>query len=434
MKIALIAPFKSFSDTYSLSHVVLGQFNALRDLGHEVEVWSIKSDEPSTGLAERFGESIRPIFSRFPLEHDKVCGARVEQYSKELIDAIDRFKPEAIITHDVILQTSYIDFAATVHDIAKSTSEIRWFHYLHSGVAHPPPTIRGDQRFRRTVPKGHTVIFPNKVNIANVAEYYGIDESRVKTCQNPRDPSELFKLCELSRRIVGLTNPTDKDFVQVYPFCATRLEHKGVRQLVRIFDALKSMGKSVLLILVPANANGPKEKEALSTLLDGCTSLTKDDVYVTSLEMPAWETGLPNKAVCSLQRFANVFVFPTLAEACPLAMAEAMANAQIIAFNVHAPGVSEYAPLGSIRFGLPAMNQIDSFSATVEETVSDGLGAISTITKKYTGREAFDFVVTQTAKTIVSVSDSCPAFQSRLMAFKTFSNKAVGKKLESIIK
>ena len=439
LRVALLAPFGEFSSAYSLAHVVCDQARALRRMGHEVEVWAMNTVVPGRDeIALDIAALLRPCIAPQVFVSDETHPKRTGAYADDIAREVERFRPDAVITHDCVFQCAYVDIARAIHvlqEIDNRCADTLWIHYGHSAVPSPPPTFEGCQRWRRTIPRTHLVMYPNRATRDDVAAYYGVDKDRVLSCANPHDPRTLWATSETARRIIEATDLLTRDVVQVYPFCATRLQGKGVPHLIRVFDRMKARGRSVLLVLCAASANGEKEREALSRLLDGCEHLTENDVYVTSLRDETMARGVPSSVVNELFRCSNVFVFPTQGEACPLILAEAMAAGCVLAVNAASPAVDEYAPVGAVRFHLPVFGGVTSYSATIRKTRRSEEGEILEETETtVTGEEAYRLVIDQIAELSLEALDACPSQQAKRAAFRTFSLEAVGGSLETSLR
>lgn len=440
MRVAVFAPFSAFSDTYSLSHAVSQQVRALTMRGHVVELWTLDNLKPEANpMLARLGATVRPCVATTIWEQDKTTPEKAEKIRQSLQVAIARFRPEAIITHDAMFQAWYIDAARAIHELctlptgnlqgscaypAKILAQPRWFHVAHSVIspACGPPV--GDQKYRRTLPAGHEVIFLNASTRRDVARYYSVEPERVHACPNVHDPRSLWPVHPAAEAMIDRADLLSRDIVQVYPFCATRLTSKGVPALLKIFRAMQRRWDAAL-ILADACGTDPKAAKAMAAALEDAAGV---EVFRMS-DLPSCRGGTPHRAVMDLMRLANLFIFPTWGEACPLILAEAMAAGCVVAINESCPALVEYAPDSAIRFRLPAVGVEARYEATVTTTHPDGRQEV----QKLTGDAALEAVLEQIGHRCGQAVMDCPAAQAKTKAHRVFSLDAVGEKLSRII-
>lgn len=430
MRIALYAPFSSFAGYYSLSHVVHQQARAMLARGHDVEIWTLKNLVPEAnpllaGIFDRVKACIRQTIWTPDMSKPESAG----KVQADLTAAIERFEPEVIITHDALFSAHYIDSARAIHQIAEQPQQtgVKWFHYCHSCVTSTPIPHNEHTIWRRTLPPRHTLIYPNSHDVALVARYYSTTPDRVVACPNVHDSRHLWPMDPLAEKIATATDLFTREVVQVFPFCATRAESKGLPQLLQIFDRLADRTDS-LLILADACANHKPSDDAVNAMVAKCRA----DVFRTSSitrDLPDSSRSLPHRATMDLMRCSNVFVFPSLGEACPLAMAEAMAAGCVLAINENVPGIDEYAPKSAIRFNLPALGRSVTYAATVTTRHDAGPDTV----QELTGDEAQGIVFDQVADRVLASLRSCPAHQAKTAA-RRFSLESVGRRLEEIIR
>lgn len=423
MRVAVFAPFSAFSDTYSLSHAVSQQVRALIMRGHAVELWTLDNLRVSANpMLAALGAVVKPCIATTVWEQDKTTPEKAAKIRASLESAIERFRPEVIITHDAMFQSWYIDAARAIHEMEQTAA--RWFHVAHSVISPTAGTPVGDQVYRRTLPAGHEVIFLNASTRDDVSRYYSVEPGRVHACPNVHDPRSLWPVHPAAAAMIERADLLSRDIVQVYPFCATRLTSKGVPALLRIFRAMQRQADAVL-ILADACATSTGVPAAMTKALAEAAGV---EVYRMS-DLPTCRRGTPHRAVMDLMRLSNLFIFPTWGEACPLIMAEAMAAGCVVAINDACPALAEYAPESAIRFKLQAVGVDVRYEATVTTTQPDGTKSV----QKLDGDAAYEAVLEQIAGRCVQAVKACPAAQAKIKAHRTFSLEAVGERLSRII-
>lgn len=400
MRIAVYAPFSSFADSYSLAHAVSQQVLALLERGHQVELWTLANlNVTKEPMLERIASVVRPCIGVTTWTRDKTTAESAGSIMADLQESIERFRPEAIITHDAVFQGWYIDSARAIHELADTQlgRSVRWFHVAHSiiGSAQPP---KGDEVYRRTLPAGHTLLTLEFARREAVAAYYNAPIDRVKWCPNVHDARSLFPISREAERIADQVDLLSRDMAQVYPFCATRTVSKGVPHLLRIFRAMQRRGADAALILVDANACDSKANDQIEEAIRGAEGV---EVFRTSRMMGGCRTLLPHRAVMDLMRLSNLFVFPSQGEACPLILIEAMAAGCVVAVNEAVPAMTTYAPETALRFRLPEAD----YEAAYDRIAGQCIEAVRT----------------------------CPSAQAKARANKLFGRSAVGHRLCRIL-
>jgi hypothetical protein len=427
VRVAIFAPFSSFADSYSLAHVVSQQARCLRRRGHDVEVWTLANLDPTAPMVADLKDIIRPCVAVTIWEKDKTKPDAAAAIADDLSESIQRFKPEAIITHDAVFQAWYIDAARAVHELAETPigRGCRWYHTAHSVIDGQAPPPVGDERYRRTLPDGHSIIFPNRSTREAVARYYATTVDRVHPCANVHDPRALWPVHPLAEEVIDRADLLSREIVQVYPFCATRAAGKNVGVLLKVFRAMQQEGIDALPVLCESSADTRDGMAAMDAAIAGAEGV---ECFRTS-SLDACRKMFPHRAVMDLMRLSNLFCFPTVGEACPLIMIEAMAAGCVIAVNEAVPSLVEYAPENAVRFRLGGVGGVTSYRATVTHREPDGSERV----EQFTGEPAFDIVIRQIAQRCAAAVKACPSASGKAKANRLFSYDAVGRRLEEII-
>jgi glycosyltransferase involved in cell wall biosynthesis len=426
MRVAIVAPFGSFADSYSLTHVVRDQARALRFYDCQVEVWVLDSfPDEQTDIKDLIVKCIPTL----TFEKDVINPERVGKYNEVFRENIRRFSPDCIVAHDLIFQSYYIDFAASISILAPEFKDVLWLHYVHSVLNLFEP-IDQTTELRRTLPDGHWFIYPNKSIAHECAEYFGVDESKVHSLPNPRDPRSCWGVSPDCEQIVTDYGVLFRDVVQVLPFCTTRMKHKGLEHTIELFNNLEKMGKNPLLICCNASANGEKEKQAIKTIKD----MVRFDIVFTSELKPEWELGLPNKLVSELFRFSNVFCYFSIGEVCSLVLAEAQMAGCLCLLNNTVDGFKQYAGDEALWQDFDSLRKKVTYQTEVEQVVEDLITKTSkTVKSVLHGKESYQAMMQQLAVQLVERLEASYYHQTRSRAFKTYSREVHGARLLEII-
>lgn len=429
MKIALLAPFGDFSSAYSLSHVVVGQAEGLLRAGHDVEVWCLNTVNPDSHVTERVKDTIRPCLRPQAWVLDRTDPIRSGTHEHDIMQALCRFQPDAIITHDVMFQSSYIDVARAIHEIAayEECCRVAWFHYIHSVFGPDDHTTENWYRFR--VPHGHRLIYPNTAHTAALARRYMVPQDAVFACQNPRDPRAFWNVLDCTASVIDRYRVLTRDVVQVYPFCITRHRDKGVPELVRLFDAMAAHA-DVLLLLADSNSNTPQAAQARDWLRERAPRLG-DSLVFLSEHGPETRNSTPNSVVAELFRFSNLFVFPTRGEACPLTLAEAAMSGVHVVLNDSVPALREYAHPGASFISLGSGFSSVEFQRRTDNVAVSAVGT-RVIRRRVEPAKPAAYI-NDVALRILKEVQTNPVLTARNHAFRKFSNDAVADRLCEIV-
>jgi len=431
VRIAILAPFSAFDDSYSLAHAVAQQVRALEMVGHDVELWTLANLNPdSEPMLAGMRQTVKPCIPVTIWQPDVTTPHKAEAIRKALAERIQVFRPGAIITHDALFQAWYIDTARAIHELTHAECngeswDIRWFHIAHSVVDPAAPPPHEDQKYRRTLPEGHELIALSHTHADDLAKYYSTTRDRVHVIPNCHDPRHIWKMHPAAEAMLKRADLLNRDIVQVYPFCATRAGSKGIPQLLRIFEAMQKHADAAL-VLCDANAQTDGAKLAWSLAAELAPNV---EVFrMSSIEGCA--KGTPHRAVMDLMRLSNLFIFPTQGEACPLILAEAMQAGCVVAINSLVGPLVEYAPHNALRFSLPAIGHRVRHHATVTTTNGDGTQTQTT----YEDGDAETLVLEQIAERCIEAVRLCPAAQAKVAAFRTFSLESHGRRWEEVLR
>jgi len=342
MRVALLAPFADFDPAYSLAHVVCQQAELLRRGGHDVELWTHAGASRDNGLLQRLHADVRVVkaIPHGEWKYGKLT-ANAARTAEALMSAFFASNPNVVVAHDVCFQAWYTDVGFAVHQLQARTTSAKWFHWLHSSPS--TTVVDHDSAWRTRIPDGHFIIVPSPALLDVAAQRYNVASDRVFTVPNAHDSRWISPCSPAVDAAITQHRLMERDAVQVYPLCLTRMHEKGVDDVLGTFSALKRLGQSVLLIVAGANGSAEGTAEKVDALRKRHPDLTPADLIFTH-EWPEWENGVPHTDVMQLMARSNVFVFPSRAEACPLVLLEALQHNCTIVVNADVPSQVDMAP------------------------------------------------------------------------------------------
>ena len=345
-RVVLLTSLNDFHASYSVSSCVLAQARMLaQDRTCLVQVWVKQTAEDATWPADMPANvelrKVIPAVRFLADEHDpKIVDLLYATTLRELM----ALGNATIIVHDLLFQASYLSFAAAIHRIG-DTKGFMWWHQAHSGPN--PVGLPGDMTiYRYTLPAGdHRILCLSSSQRSQFAKHYNTSEDRISVVPNARDPRVLWKASKEISAFISAHALYDADVVQVYPFSTPRAWAKGVHKVMHVFGDIKKQGKTVRLVLVNAHANN--NTATITELREAAkaSGLTDSEVLFTSEHFPRnLSAGLPEHDVQVLFQFTNVFVFPTVAEACSLVQMEASLAGNLLVINSDVPSLSDVTP------------------------------------------------------------------------------------------
>jgi glycosyltransferase involved in cell wall biosynthesis len=209
-----------------------------------------------------------------------------------------------------------------------SLPNLKWIHWSHSGVA-------GSLRIK--MPKSKYV-YMNYADVDRFSNNSGIQHDDVRVIFNDKDPRLFFRWNEHTNKVADRINLFNRDIIQTYPMCSTRMDAKGLFHVVKIFGKLKSLGNKVLLIVV--NSNARKQADNIKRYIDMAKTegllangASDDEFLFTSTVSPDYLSGMPRDTVKDLMLISNLFIFPSTSEVCSNVLLEASMTKQLLVLN-----------------------------------------------------------------------------------------------------
>lgn len=352
-RVVILTTLANFNASYSLSSCVLEQARSLAEARPNwlIQVWTMQIADLSLWPADMpKNVEVKKIVPQIAWLNDEYN----PKSTQIIINAISRnlvaLGNATVITHDILFQRSYLTFAAAIHLL--KIKHMQWWHQAHSG---PSPLAERPSLpllYRYSLPPGHRLLNINEAHIEGFKAHYGIKDEDIDTCPNIRDLRSLLGCSPQLRAFISKINIMNADVAQVYPLSTTRMHHKGLKHVIRIFGELKKAGSKVCLVIANAHANGNEHIINSNKEVAKENGLTDDEVIFTSDHFPKQlSQGLSQQDVQHLFQFTNVFIFPTIAEASSLVLTEAALASTLIVTNTNVPAViKELCPASIIAF------------------------------------------------------------------------------------
>lgn len=349
-KIAILSHFGSFQSGYAL-HVgwreralMLQRFD--QDFDFLVnEGLQLASDTPEFPNMKAILGNISP---RKPFEE------RVEFFMKEYRKYLSEY--DVIFTADLIYQRGG-NFLAQHEAVNRVAPELKaqWYHWIHSSWVNRPPEdeMTPDEKIRFTLPPKSTIVYMNYSDIHHVLEMYNAPDHAIQVVHNCKDPRSFYDFTDRVCNIIDMMKLPEKNVVQVFPVCSTRLIAKGIEVLAEVFGRIKKAGYPVALILANANASASNSEvlKAKAMLISKGLIDHKDYLFTSEITN---KFPLERKSVAQLFMLTNFFCFPSWSEVSPQALLEAMSSPSrpfVLATNRVLP-IVEHLALNYLNFSL----------------------------------------------------------------------------------
>lgn len=306
MRAAILTTLGDFDDAYSVKRVVTDQVWMLQEARHEVVLYVKQGFDPGLGTLPCIAAKTLPgfqhgDFARTAKEfNDRFGGGELAGY-------------DVVLTHDLHFLNTHQGYREGIRRAAAST-KAAWIHWSHS----VPTPRQGDGAM---VP-GHSFVALNREDVPYVAMMYKAKPSDVDVCRNPSDATDTVGEAGAFIRENRLL---DNDFLGVLPFSVGRLHQKGIERAVKYYSAIADRGYRVAVVLCASRCDDQKgvgELRRWSKEFEG----SKCRIIWTAVARPEWAATTPNTVVRDLMRFSNLMIWPTIGEACSLAIAEAQSS------------------------------------------------------------------------------------------------------------
>jgi len=323
LKIAVISHFNRCPDSYAPCRAVRSQIRMLQEFGHKV-IFFLQEGSPLEMDCE-----MRKVMPKFRREKNIVD----EEGKKKLIDVLREHLTsefDIAITHDF-----YIDDCITYREAVKECGvPIKWLHWARSGVGHQIDFAMDNARY----------VYMNYTDVGHFARNIGVNPNNVRVVFNEKDLAYTLDWHPVTRAVVDKFQLYNRDVIQTYPICTTRMDAKGIDSVIKVFVELKRLGNRVALVV--CNSNGRRRVEEIKAKVKWAKDigLNENELIFTSMLPEEYETEseVPHRAVMELMQVSNLFVFPTAAEVCPNALLEASTTKNLIVVNKDLPCLFDF--------------------------------------------------------------------------------------------
>ncbi len=357
-KIAILTHFNSFQDGYALAVGWRERALLLDYYGQDFDF--LVNEKAAPGLYPHQLSCLTSISKDEPFEK------RVRHYRKLYREVLEPY--DIILTADLIYQSkgnflAWNQAAKWVNEDFKARGlKKRWYHWIHSAFNHRKKNAAYPESLRYEPMDDATIVYMNESEKWGAAAQYGLPTEAVACVYNPKDPRSFHNFHPYAWEVTKVLDIANKDFVQVFPFCTTRADAKGVREVIHVAAAIKRAGKKVGLVLANANARRMGFEIAKKDKLCQDLGLVKYDPkkpvqdadYVWTSDIVDRKGPLPRPAVADLFLVSNYFSFGSWREVCPNVLLEAKITGNYLVVNQNTAPSVEFAGEGASYFHSPS--------------------------------------------------------------------------------
>ncbi len=254
---------------------------------------------------------------------------------------------ENLLSYDVcITQDFYIDSLITYREAVRNCGvKIPFIHFCRSGIGTPLDFSMANALY----------VYLNKTDVGRFAQKINVPVDKCRTVFNEKEPAYMFGWHPITRIIVNKYQLWNRDIIQTYPMCTTRMSAKGLDSVIKTFIELKRLGKKVALII--ANSNGRKRVDDIKAKIAWAKEigLNEDELIFTSLlndEMAdnscCTASEVPNKVCAELMSISNLFIFPTISEVSSNVELESSMTKQLLVINEDLPSLMDFCDPDSV--------------------------------------------------------------------------------------
>jgi len=326
MKIAILTAFRNMPESYSLVNDVRDQIKTLKKHGHEVVFFAQEGCKDDDIECET-----RAVFPRFRMKRNVEDTETKKKIIKILEKELKGF--DVVIEHDLIYISQYYTYRKAIMEA--KVPNVRWIHWAHSamgGISIKMPRSK--------------YVYMNYTDVPRFAQGIGVDVQDVRVVFNDKDPRLFFEWHPITCEIADKYDLFNRDIMQTYPLCSTRMTAKGIEKVIKVFGCLKKLKRKVLLVV--CNANARKHKQTVQDLLQlgYDKELGKKDILFTSTLSPTTVGGVPRAVVKDLMQISNLFIFPSISEVCSNVLLEASVTKQLLVLNKNFPPMFDFGEEG----------------------------------------------------------------------------------------
>ena len=329
MKVAILSHFGTFQDSYALHVGWKERALLLQRFGVEFDFL--------------VGEHVKP--GNYPNQMSilKSPGGSFDDQVKAIKEQYLEILPkyDVILTADLVYQVkgSFLAQNAAFREASKHL-KAWWCHWIHSSWVNPAKGLKYPENLRYMEPPRSFLVYLNGAELDGLSRMYNTDISNCHTVYNPKDYRSFNNFDKLSNDIIDIMDIPNKNAVQIFPFCSTRMDAKGIDGVIHCSAGLKRMGMKTALILANANGRNRQVNIDQKKKLMNSLGLVENQDYIFTSDLLNYKP-LPRKSVSDLFKVSNYFVFTSWRETVGNVFQEAKISGCKLVLNKNLPCLVE---------------------------------------------------------------------------------------------
>jgi len=339
-KICILSHFGSFQDSYALH---IGWLERAKILEYyNIDFDFLVNDKCNTDVYPHQRNVLKNVSKMSTFKK------RVEFFEREYIELLSDY--DIILTCDLVYQRggNFLPQNQAMRNVSKHL-KAHWFHWIHSAWTNPNPNEKYPDSLRNQMPPRSTLVYMNESEKDGIAKMYNTSINNVKCVWNPKDIRSFKDFHPLAWEVTKKLDIPNKDIVQIFPHCATRMNAKGIDSIIKIFASLKDKGQKVALVLANGNASRvqgdiKKKKKYMEDL-----GLVSGEDFLFTHEITQLRP-FPRKAVADIFSISNLFIFASYREVSPNVLLEAKISDNLLVLNKRLKCVQEFGGENAIYF------------------------------------------------------------------------------------
>jgi len=381
-RVAIFTNFNSYLKSYSPLIIVEEQIKMFLDAGYELVVIvteAFKAPEDSVFSMVKLAYIPNVSVSTEAVQ-DMSFVSDIEFLTQSLTGIVEEYKPEVIITHDMIFLPDYVKHRLAAFAVAGKHPEIKWLNWVHSATS-PGSLIEERKHFEdkykellgKKFPNSF-LVYPNSFDIPRVARNFGYEEDEVMVVPHSTNFCRYNDFHPLSEKIVEDNDLLDYDVIMVYPLRMDRGKQPHI--LLEVADACERNNMSAAVIVIDFHSTGGDKVTYREEMKQRAEDLNIKLIF-TSECFEECRTESPRKMVSDFLTLSNFFVLPSMSETYSLVAQEALMKGNFLVLN------HDFLPMRSIYGDMAIYRQ---FSANIAFSGQDG-----EIKTEFSDRDAYFF-------------------------------------------
>lgn len=366
VRVAVLLPAAVLRWTYS--PVTLAAQHALELIQAGAEVQFIVPQDATGADLSQYDSALRsvrlvPVLRQSPrmsaqqwrahglAEFESLARDNTARLNKALTDC------HLCVTHDVMTAHDALPLNDAVRRVSRRLPGLRWAHWSHSLSGPRPLSPQYPEVLRWTAMPGARYVGLSPDHVRRLALALGLAPSSIAVVPNTVSPGHFLGLEKETLLLAERCALLNAEVLSVFPSRADPA--KGWTAAVLIMAALKTAGKAVRLLFAPAEARSPTARQHISHVRQVAdrVGLRPPEVTFTHDHIPAFATGTPRAVIRDLLLLSNLFLFPSQAEACPLAVIEAGLAKCLVVTSYECAACEELFGPGALSFNFGAYDQ-----------------------------------------------------------------------------